>query len=855
MTNKPEIKIYNSLFSKDKLARNSGYPLYDNNNNQRSLEFKQMSKPITNIDKFDPIIQNYKKLDINSINNKMEEPIFPESCSQKIPNKVNTTMKQQHHHLPLPTLNKSTSINLESSSNSLNECDSDERSEYEKVIIENEYEKNKDTIIYDSDYDDSNKTEVDLLKTRFTDKQLIPNKRPRQGKYIDPDTDSSSGSEFKNNSPEGQIIINKEKEPDDIEDLFLKGELDIEEEYDDDDEPLSFREEFDLLVKKIADIIDINQHYIPWSNKHLGNGFFSAKTRTVLNNQSILLSKLMALQIKCKGKNEWSKTNNKYNEILLTLPLIKYDIKEDSNGNKYREKNEESITNRENSLNQKMRDLEKGYKEKSNKDKSNKNKNYHDIFKIIDEIYLESQFNDENYGYSLKDIIEKTEKTVNPDEFTIGPFVEMIMDLFYAPNTIIKDFSETDLAIFTDNKLIPYCIFTGKKINLGDSVKQIRVIKNDPERSKDWGIDKFPNRPYTKEILLNSLRFFYVLNNVTITPADYNIFKLTCNSLINLTLKQVIPPKMDLKSKPTRKKTIEIENPPPNTDKNKKKPPTKKQSKIDKEEEEEFKKKKVSKKRKSDEEESQLPLPKNNNNKKPKTNNNNKNNMSLGWLLDTVNEESSDISENGEENKMDLEYSQKLSINIVHKPYIIKYSDHYYLHITPLWNKLNLMNSLVVNRDRKSKNPYSTIDFKSIVDPTTCSQNFYNYANKLKKNEFVKSTIQIILTGVFELFNLLFIRINEPLTKYKSPLKDKVDLVKKQYNIDFNESPLIIDYFFEQLGAQLKTSKISYITKYIDGESHELKENLLDIPFIKIHGNLVLDLFDYLFPPFCCNIK
>lgn len=836
-----EIRVYNSLYTKEQILRNSGHPLFDNNDINRSLEFKKMSKPITNVDKFDPIMHNYKKLDTDSINSnkkKVDEPIFQESCSQP----------------QMTTPKFKTSINLESSSNSANDFDSDERSDFERAIREDENEKQrigKDTnkIVYDSDYNDDD--EEDELKTRLTDKQLIPTERPRPEKYNDPDTDSSSGSEYiKPASPEGQ----KEE---DLEELFLKGGLDDEEEYLD-DKKLSFTDEFDKLVLKINNIIDLNQHYLPWSSKHLGNGFFSAKTRTILTNQIGLLSKLMALQIKCKGKNEWTKICNKYNEIILTCPEITYDIQEDLSGHKFRVKNIESVNKRESELNQKIRDLAKGYKEKSYKDKSSRNKNYYDIFKIVDEIYIESQFNDENYGFSLKDITEKTEKTVNPDEFTIGPFIEIVLDLFSAPNTIIKDFSETDMAIFTDHNIIPYCIFTGKKINIGDSVKQIRLIKNDIERSKDWGIDKYPNRPYTKEILLKSLKFFYVLSNATINTSDYNIFKLTCNSLINLTLSNPKEVKttttMDSRTKPTRKKTPPI---PASTTLNistKKTKQTKKKEEPKEEEEKKVKQPINSKKRKSppddsgddDDLERSQPKP----NKQPKINNDDrKKNMSLGSLLDSINEDSSENDDDdNNDDKMDLNYSIKLSINILNKPYLIKYSEHYYLHICPLWNKLNLMNSLLIKRDNKKRN-YSTIDFKMIKDPDLCAESFKNYASKLRKikNEFITYNRKFLLTGVFEVLNLLFIRISDP--PINSPIKDDANLVKKQYNIEFNDSPLIIDYFFEQLGPQLNNSKVSYLTKYIDKETHELKENLFEIPFIKLHNNLILDLFDYLFPP------
>ena len=281
------IKVYNYPYSKEGLEKNSGYPVFDNNNNKRLLDYQNNSKKIHNINQFDP-----------------ETPYeFPESCSQmdkfSLPSSSNKKKKK-----------KIGSINLMDDSDSNNDFDSDERPEYEKINNEEEKSDN-DEVIYDSDIDEE-KTELELLKKPMNHEKSIPKIRLKAPiNFIDNDTDSSTGSEYKNKtSPDAQRIDDDDDEEDDLEQLFLN------------DDKKTIKSEFDILVKEFLNIIDIDNHYLPSIEKFVGKGIFSEHTKSIFRNQANLISQLYALEVKSKGKNEWSKILNNYNLIIHTLPEI-----------------------------------------------------------------------------------------------------------------------------------------------------------------------------------------------------------------------------------------------------------------------------------------------------------------------------------------------------------------------------------------------------------------------------------------------------------------------------------------------------------------------------------------------------
>ena len=925
---------YRSLFSQEGLETNSGYPLYDNHNLERSHNLFKNSK-----EKRDPTII----IDTKPILNKKSEnsdtkpkniDYFPESCSQPFPKiekiknkkdikknckkKSTTIMKKTTGSIfslntSKPSLQKDkkkdsgkeatkkkATIDLEISSNSSKDYDTSEEEEYNK--IKSMHKEDNDNIDYDSDID-KKKTEVELIQKKMKHEENLGDKHKRVARpknLEDSNSQSSSQSEYDNT-----IIqkLSKKNEPE-SQFSFIKDDNEDEDDDDDDDEEdiakfeavilndnnnnniiPTITQEFNKTVNEFKKLFNDN-NYINYIELFIApkDDFLTEEAKDILTKDLInSISHEFAILVKSIGKNDYSKIYNSFHNIIETAPEIKYQISRNSDGTMIKTKNLTSVSERNSFISQGIKTLEKNYLDKRNNTQNKSKKSQHEIFNIVKSVY-ELTTNNKAYDYFLKKLYTKAEQNVDPNQFFLAMFtLHSSNKLFFAPY-ILDDlkFTEEDLKNFGSQE--PLCCSTGKKIKLNDEIVLFRLELQDNERSKKYPNDKLLDRSFDLSEFKESCLSYYFLKNTTLNKNEIlNIFNMSkiYNNNNNKQKPQSVEmiksnekddadddsTKIDM-NKPTRLKSQELPSNEPKKETKSTKTTNKKQTKTTPKKTTTTKKsipknepvkKKTTPPKKTTKDE---PPKKNNKRKrdesdeseeKPKKKSKNEVSESKKKSKNEEKKEDDDdmvslsdlLISNDNNNNMEIDksdgYFGNLIFPIINKSFILKYSDKYYVHISPLWNELYILTKLYNRSNMNDLNNNVNIDFNTMNNINQCAKQFIPYNDN---KSIIKSDAPIV--GIFEILNLLFID-NKKIEEFDQLPEDSIINFKNKFNIDFNKSPIVIDFFMEALYIKLKNSTESYFSKHIDN-NHQFKVKFNTLPFVSMHGKLLTILFEYLFP-------
>lgn len=712
-------------------------------------------------------------------------------------------------------------------------------------------------------------------------------KEPIQIDLVNEDEDDNNKKNQK--EEDDLIIIDKEKEEEEI-DLFKIPEKKNNNLFNN----------FDELVEKIKDILDIKTHFIPSLEVHFGVNPIketddpnSKYLMGFLNNHINNLSAVFALLLR---KTEINKILKNYNLIFINAPKIKYElIDEEKNNKKYYKKIEKSIEDRKIFIDQQINNLQQQY----TKQRSKKKQDLDIIFNLINKHFGEL-ISRTNYNFFIEKLIELSESVFDYNDFPLKSFIECSLEenLDFAPSILTRKFTEEDKKCFNS---IPKCISSRKPFEIGEEVRVCRLIQIDKERSIDWHHgEKLPANPHKEEIFLKSLKCYYVKANDEIdleNDEKFELFKFDDNLKLP---SNNIENKMDIdnnniinnnnndsnnkKKKTTSKKKLNVDKKKVNVDKKKVNEEKKKVKKTNKKKQDlnqitKLKKNNTKntkgKKRKLNEIINEK-IPDENNTKKQKLNNNksldivNNNNSineddnndddsreyTISDLLKKNNNDDDNIfyEQNNQMVNNNNIYTEELHLNnliLKLKPidsFLIKFNEKYYVKITPLWIEINNCLQYYL-KDYKEGKRKLEIDLKSLKDGKSIFFKFHTYINN-KKNvikEFYHKVDDFTL-GILEFFSLIFIENKSDILKsynkeFISECKDKI--LYNQTGIAFNRKQILLDLIYLETKKVDSTSFCHF--KPFMNENFQLLKSIDEILFFKYHKFVLLDLFYYFF--------